>query len=247
MFRVVLFFFLPHLLLASGQMGALRREKTILIKTVFSDLDQLVWRESLPDQGFISGLRKGFGVFSDNKKLGLLLDSYESRLPKTHAELGPWHWKFRRDLMAALGLDGAPPKAPSFEEGKKLYETHCLSCHGPKAQGDGVLTKKLPQIGKLLVEKGFPSRWTSPGMVYQSLIRRPSGSLMPDYSLILTNEELWAVGFYWKTIGVRPLPSAPWVPYTLLSLAQNPDGAFPQGGVYWARRFAEKTMIRDLP
>lgn len=49
--------------------------------------------------------------------------------------------------ISKLELDKA-----SVERGKNLYARHCISCHGPKADGNGVEAKKFYKKPKSLVK-----------------------------------------------------------------------------------------------
>lgn len=55
--------------------------------------------------------------------------------------------------MAAtvVSLRAAAPAAPPPDAGRRLYEQHCLECHGPQGRGDGVKAAFLsPRPGNLI-------------------------------------------------------------------------------------------------
>ena len=59
-------------------------------------------------------------------------------------------------LMVALTLGAvgwAQGKWEAPAEAKKLFETNCVTCHGPKGLGDGVAAASLPVK---------PANWTAP-------------------------------------------------------------------------------------
>jgi mono/diheme cytochrome c family protein len=54
---------------------------------------------------------------------------------------GPRHFA----IAAALLLGAARPSfAQNTAEGKKLYETYCVACHGDKGKGNGPAAQSLP-------------------------------------------------------------------------------------------------------
>ncbi|WP_371036882.1 cytochrome c [Rhodosalinus sp. FB01] len=72
------------------------------------------------------------------------------------------HRKARIALCTALGLAAAPLAAEDPEAGQALYRTHCASCHGIDAMGEGpmrgVLTIKPTDLTALSADNGgvFP-------------------------------------------------------------------------------------------
>jgi mono/diheme cytochrome c family protein len=54
-------------------------------------------------------------------------------------------WSFSALFVACLLLDpSAPSQAQNKVEGKKLYETYCVTCHGDKGKGNGPAAQSLP-------------------------------------------------------------------------------------------------------
>src|SRR5215208_1839768 len=48
-------------------------------------------------------------------------------------------------------LAAAPPSSPAGGLGQRLYEQHCLDCHGPQGRGDGAKAPFLsPRPGNLV-------------------------------------------------------------------------------------------------
>jgi mono/diheme cytochrome c family protein len=95
-----------------------------------------------------------------------------------------------RELHNPLPLD-----ALTLSEGRALYQTFCVVCHGPSGEGDGPLTGKIPP----------PPSYRSDGV--RDL---PEGRLfhvvtfgsgrMPSYAAQLTREERWKVVRYVQTL-----------------------------------------------
>jgi mono/diheme cytochrome c family protein len=51
---------------------------------------------------------------------------------------------FAAVMFAALLLNGVEGWAQNPAEGRKLYASYCVSCHGEKGKGDGAAAKSLP-------------------------------------------------------------------------------------------------------
>lgn len=53
--------------------------------------------------------------------------------------------------LTVVSLRAASPAAPTTDAGRRLYEQHCLECHGPQGRGDGVKAAFLsPRPGNLI-------------------------------------------------------------------------------------------------
>jgi len=55
-------------------------------------------------------------------------------------------------VIGTIGLSFAmPPLSNQLEEGRHLYERHCMDCHGPEGRGDGKQALSLsPRPGNLI-------------------------------------------------------------------------------------------------
>jgi mono/diheme cytochrome c family protein len=84
-----------------------------------------------------------------------------------------------------------PASARNLEEGKALYETYCLVCHGAGGRGDGPIAGKIPPPPAYTSERvaRFP-----PGRLFH-VVTLGSGK-MPAYAAQLTAEERWKVVTY---------------------------------------------------
>lgn len=118
--------------------------------------------------------------------------------------------------IAYQALDPAPyaPTPETLELGKKVYEERCLECHGPKAMGDGEYGKVLVPTPANLTED--PAINADEGWWYWRVDLGVVGddgthpTAMPEWKLILTPQEEWAVVFYTRQlVGLPPIAPAP--------------------------------------
>ncbi len=116
----------------------------------------------------------------------------------------------------AIGLTGlsfaSPPAPTTLEQGRAIYEQHCLDCHGPEGRGDGSKAISLsPRPGNLV------SAHTS-AKSDQDLLRiiangRPH-TAMPAWKGHLSEEDQQAVLTYIRSLvkftrSATPPPPAP--------------------------------------
>jgi cbb3-type cytochrome c oxidase subunit III len=94
-----------------------------------------------------------------------------------------------------------PADAESVEAGKKLYQRHCASCHGPKAKGDGGLA----------LSGGTPSDLTDDTWDYGSsdgeifvVIRDGVSTDMLAYKDKLDEKQIWQVVNFIRSLGPKP-------------------------------------------
>jgi mono/diheme cytochrome c family protein len=115
----------------------------------------------------------------------------------------PFHYGLGEEEAARAGIELRNPyevTERTLEEGKALYETYCLVCHGEKGRGDGPIADKIPH---------------PPSYVSDRLLEFPSGRLfhvitmgtnkMPSYAAQLSSDERWKVVTYVHT-SLQSLP-----------------------------------------
>jgi mono/diheme cytochrome c family protein len=84
-----------------------------------------------------------------------------------------------------------PPSAATLAQGRALYETFCLVCHGDRGQGDGPLVPRIPNPPAYTSQR---VREMAPGQIFH-VISRGSGR-MPSYAAQIPYEQRWLVVLY---------------------------------------------------
>ena len=110
----------------------------------------------------------------------------------------PFHYGPGDEEAQRAGRELKNPHGPTREvlaDGKFLYETYCLVCHGPSGKGDGPIAGKVPN----------PPSYTSKrvlefqeGRIYH-VITMGSGK-MPSYAAQISADERWKVVAYVRSL-----------------------------------------------
>lgn len=109
----------------------------------------------------------------------------------------PFHYGPGEEEAARAGRELQNPYHPTqqtLEEGKALFETYCLVCHGEQGHGDGPIAGKIPPPPSYVSERvlAFP-----PGRIFH-VITLGTGK-MPSYATQLSASERWKVVAYVHT------------------------------------------------
>jgi cytochrome c5 len=82
-----------------------------------------------------------------------------------------------------------------MNRGQKTFNTFCIVCHGPKAEGNGYVVPRFPQPPSLHSEK--VRGWTD-GRIFHVITM--GQNLMPGYALQISPEDRWAVIHYVRAL-----------------------------------------------
>lgn len=84
----------------------------------------------------------------------------------------------------------------SIDEGKKVYETACLPCHGPRGRGDGTAAKFFDPKPRDLSDLMRLSPQTDGEFFWKITQGRAN---MPSFKEALSEEQTWQVIHYLRT------------------------------------------------
>jgi len=100
-----------------------------------------------------------------------------------------------------------PDNAETLEKGKTLFTISCVACHGPEGRGDGPLTKttKIDPAPRNFTNADF-QRLRSDGELFWVLKHGSHGTEMMRMDFFFTDDELWTLIRYIRTLGRTPGP-----------------------------------------
>lgn len=113
-------------------------------------------------------------------------------------------------LLAGCGPPGKadPGDAGQVATGKRVYEAHCLSCHGAKLEGQPRWRERLPN-GRLPAppHDATGHTWHHPDAVLFRIVKEGVANVvggnyesdMPPYKGVLNDAQIWAVLAYIKS------------------------------------------------
>jgi mono/diheme cytochrome c family protein len=112
------------------------------------------------------------------------------QLPFRYGSGDPEAARAGRELTNPLG---ATPG--TLVDGRALYQTYCVVCHGSEGRGDGPLAGKIPPPPAYTSERVRPF---PPGRLFHVLTR--GSNKMPSYATQLNADERWKVVTYVSTV-----------------------------------------------
>ena len=107
-----------------------------------------------------------------------------------------------RELVAAmtreLGLVTYPARAPSVEEGAKLFASSCAQCHGESGDGNG---RAAPgQVPPPTSFREARMKKVAPHQIYNAVGFGVDGTAMPSFEDAFSPSQRWDVSFYLMTL-----------------------------------------------
>jgi mono/diheme cytochrome c family protein len=85
-----------------------------------------------------------------------------------------------------------PTSEAGLARGRKIYQDHCLGCHGPIGDGMGPAQPWIyPPPLNFTILKG---RQVSGGILYYQIMNGITGTAMPYFKKELESEKIWDVG-----------------------------------------------------
>ena len=95
------------------------------------------------------------------------------------------------------------PTAAVLKRGKHIYETYCIVCHGPSAEGNGFIVPKYPRPPSLHSDK--VRNWPD-GNIYHVITM--GQNLMPSYASQIAPGDRWSVAHYVRVLQKSKNPTA---------------------------------------
>ena len=86
--------------------------------------------------------------------------------------------------------------AESYPEASILFSQYCVSCHGEKGKGDGILASKLETIPADLSNLW---RWKPKNFIART-IRNGRGEDMPAWGKVLNEDEIYSLVHFLKAL-----------------------------------------------
>ncbi len=122
-------------------------------------------------------------------------------------------------VLLALGLlafalfrpDAGPPPPeiaddPLLIQGRELYLARCVSCHGPKGEGNGVLSKDMKGPPPSDLASGKWKHGDRPQDVLGVIANGARDGQMPGWKSVYNDEQMRAVAAYVYYLAGRPVP-----------------------------------------
>jgi mono/diheme cytochrome c family protein len=126
--------------------------------------------------------------FKDGRGMRLPVEETVARGFMPHAPM--------TDAEAVARPNPLPRSAAILERGRKSYDTFCIVCHGPLADGTPRLSAAYGAKPANLQSAQF--RDSADGMLYRAVMEGKNA--MPSYATLLDDDEIWAVVHYVRAL-----------------------------------------------
>jgi mono/diheme cytochrome c family protein len=112
------------------------------------------------------------------------------------------------ELAGQKLVNPLPPTPAVLAHGKFVWENVCITCHGPQAAGDGLVTSLFPKPPSLMTQR--VRDWPD-GQIFHRPMRGQNS--MPSHARQVDERDIWSVVHYVRKLQ-RELPVAPPPPTT---------------------------------
>lgn len=108
------------------------------------------------------------------------------------------------------------PTAATLEQGERMFNVYCATCHGAEGKGGAEVMRNDPTKGirrypvpaPMLSGTGSISKSRSDGYIYLTI--RNGAAVMPGYNQAMYDHEMWSIVSYIRTLeGAAYVPPAP--------------------------------------
>ncbi len=91
-----------------------------------------------------------------------------------------------------------PPTEAALARGQKVYQVHCVGCHGPVGDGKGIAAPYLmpPPLDFTQLQGNLPGGKYIGGMIYYQVMNGITGTAMPYFKKDLESAKIWDVSSY---------------------------------------------------
>ena len=149
-------------------------------------------------------------------------------------------------LMSSFGIEiNKSPITPiSLENGKKIFEKNCSTCHGLSGNADGPMAKDLdPPPAVLSDPKLTGDKNTIPYDNFEVINVGIANTSMKAWADILSEVQIWDVTYYIRTFSneVVQLPS---VNKEILAIEGNPNSEIADQVIAEVRKLLEESMVK---
>ena len=107
---------------------------------------------------------------------------------------------------AAKLTNPVKPDPKSIAAGKKLYATHCASCHGVEGKGDGKAGALLKPVPSDLTDSSWKHGSTD-GEIFTLVRNGTKDTSMKAFGGRLPTQDIWHLVNYLRTLSPKPKPS----------------------------------------
>ncbi len=99
------------------------------------------------------------------------------------------------------GLENPLDPETAAVDGQTIFQTNCASCHGPAGEGDGPAAAALnPKPASLATNEESLSDAYLHWRISEGGMMEPFNSAMPAWKTILTDDQIWQVVSYIRTL-----------------------------------------------